>query len=51
MSRRLSLSNGKSFVHEQPLADLDFEILGAGKRDFGMGGSLASEQWETLKNQ
>ena len=45
------LSNDKNFGYEQPLADPDSEILGAGKRDFGMGGNLASEQWETLKNQ
>ena len=51
ISRRLILSDDKSFGYEQPLADPDSEILGAGKRDFGMGGSLASEQWETLKNQ
>ena len=54
ISRRLILPNGKSFGHKQPLADLDFEILGAGKRDWNLElgmGVLASEQWEPLKNQ
>ena len=51
--RRLILAHGKGFGHEQPLADLDFEILAAGKRDWilelGMG-VLASEQWESPKD-
>jgi hypothetical protein len=28
---RLVVPNGKSFGHEQPLADFDFEIISAGK--------------------
>jgi hypothetical protein len=54
ISRRLILPNGKSFVHEEPLADLDFEILRAEKRDWNLElgmGVLASEQWEPPKNQ
>ena len=53
ISCHLILPNGKSFGHEEPLADLDFEILGARKRgwilELGMG-VLASEQWEPPKN-
>ena len=53
ISRGLILPNGKSLGHEQPLADLDFEILGAGEREWILElsvGILASEQWEPPKN-
>jgi hypothetical protein len=54
ISRRLIVPNGKSFGHEEPLADLDLETLGAGKRDWNLErgkGVLPREQWEPLKNQ
>jgi hypothetical protein len=54
ISHRLIVPNGKSFGHEQPLADLDFEIPSAGKRDWNLELGmcvLVKEQWEPLKNQ
>ena len=48
------LPNGKNFGDEQPLAELDCEILVAEKRDWNLElgmDVLAKEQWEPLKNQ